>query len=603
MTAPGAASDADARFDILADNLPNGLVYQVVALGAERKFLYISRGVETLFGVSREAAMDDSSVLYRCIAPEYVERLAKAEAASIGTGVPFLVEVPMRTPSGINRWVQISSARRITDAGQEVWDGIVLDITARRQSDITRDELEGRLEVATEAASIGIWQWDLVTNRLEYSPRARAIYGFSDQEDVTYEKLRALTLVEDFAETSPALSRALDPALRQNETYRYRIRRSDTGEVRWVLAHGKATFAEVDGKMQAVSYVGTLQDITEQANWESRLQESEERLRVAIGAGQMAVWEMDLLTGKPTISPELCALYGFGPEESPVQEDFRKRYAPGERERIEREATEFMQRGETQMQFEAKHIWPDGTVKWLAIRAQLLKNDAGVPVRAIGVVMDVTERRTMEDRLAIVARELQHRVKNSLSVVQTIAAQTFRPSRPYAEALPAFTGRLQALAVATDIITRTDWMDGSVAEIVDQVTQPYRDATKDAFRLSGPEIGVPSKVAVGLGMALHELCTNALKFGALSGPEGLIDLEWREENDWLEVTWRESGGPVILPPVSTGFGSRLLTKGIFEGPSGSVELRFHSEGVVCFIRANVSRPEVLSDRGGRDVLS
>jgi PAS domain S-box-containing protein len=524
---------------------------------------------------------------YDRIDPAFLPQLQAEEERSISTGKPFLIETPLRPGPDGTRWVQISSARRLAATGEEIWDGVVLDMTQRKRAQEAREEAEKRLEIAAEAAAIGIWHWDLLTGRLEYTARAKEIYGFQSDEEITYEKLKALTLPEDLGKASPALSRALDPAQRKNEIYTYRIRRADTGEVRWLMAHGRATFAATDGVEKAVSYVGTLQDVTEQKNAEQLLLESEARLRLAISAGQMAVWELDIGTDRLTPSPELNKLYGFPPEATPTRDEFRARSAPGETERTQAEAAAMLARGENQIQVETKIIWPDGTARWLAVRAQVINDDHGVPNRAIGVALDITTRRQLEDRLTLVARELQHRVKNALTVVQTIASQTFREPRPYKEAIEAYSGRLRALAEGTDIVTREDWSDAGIREVIERVTSPYRGADADPFEMRGGDFTVPSKVAIGLSMALYELCSNAVKYGSLSSDGGRVIIEWKTDGGWLELRWRESGGPPVPSQPSAGFGTKLLRRGIFEGETGSVDLDFRSDGIVCTIRAKV----------------
>jgi PAS domain S-box-containing protein len=577
----------DMRLQNLADNIPGGMVFQMRAQGDQRRFLYVSRGVETLFGVTADAALADAGLLYSQIDPSYLPQLQLAEAESIGTGRPFFVEAPLRKAPGGQRWVQISSARRLAPTGEEIWDGVVLETTQRRLAQDAHAEAEKRLEIATEAASIGIWHWDLVTGRLDYSLRAKQIYGFPPDEEITYDKLKVLTLPEDFATTTPALARALDPAQKRSEIYTYRMRRADTGEVRWLMAHGRASFTAIDGVEKAVSYVGTLQDVTEQKTAEQNLMESEARLRLAISAGRMAVWELDIKTDRLTPSPDLNELYGFARDANPSRDDFRARSAPGETERTQAEAAQMMAKGETQFQVETKIIWPDGTPKWLAVRAQVISDADGVPTRAIGVAMDITARRELQDRLTLVARELQHRVKNALTVVQTIASQTFREPRPYPEALEAYSGRLRALAAGTEIVTREDWSDAGVREVIEGVIAPYRGTDNDPFRLKGNDFPVPSRVAIGLSMALYELCSNAVKYGSLSVEGGRVLLTWKAENDWLVLSWREEGGRAVQTPTSTGFGTKLLRRGIFEGDGGSVTLNFESSGVVCDIRARI----------------
>ena len=218
--------------------------------------------------------------------------------------------------------------------------------------------LERRFEIAAQAAGLGVWQWDLVRSAFVYSARAKAIYGFPQDQPVIYEMVASATHPDDRARTLALAARSFDPNIRAKERYRYRIVRPDNGQVRWVLAFGEAEFGAVDGEIRALSYIGTLQDITEQKQAEDALAASEARLRLAVEAGRMAVWEFDPATNTITHSEQLNRLCGFPPDATPTIEEFRSRYAPGERERMEREGAAMLARGETQIETEIRHIWP-----------------------------------------------------------------------------------------------------------------------------------------------------------------------------------------------------------------------------------------------------
>jgi two-component sensor histidine kinase len=250
-----------------------------------------------------------------------------------------------------------------------------------------------------------------------------------------------------------------------------------------------------------------------------------------------------------------------------------------------------MSQGEDYIAFEAKHLLPGAETKWIAVRAQVFRGSDGQPNRILGVAMDVTERHDAEDRLQIAARELQHRVKNTLAVVQTLASQTFRGGRSADESLGVFSARLRALANATEIVTRSEWLDANVRDILDLVTMPYRDATADAFTFEGPTVMLPSKSAIGLGMAIHELCTNATKYGALGHPGGRVEIRWSSDTGKrVRLLWRETGGPPVREPERRGFGTRLLERGVFEGASGQIRLDFDPLGVICRIEMPGSEP-------------
>lgn len=257
---------------------------------------------------------------------------------------------------------------------------------------------ERKFEIAADAAGLGVWEWDLRSNSFEYSRRAKEIYGFPLDRPVEHEKLHLATHPDDRDRTHALSLRSIDPAIRAKESYRYRIVRPD-GEIRWVVAHGEAAFEESGGALRAVSYIGTLQDITDQKQAEEALIQSEARLRLAVEAGKMAVWELDPVTKAISHSEQLNRLYGFPPDAQPTVADLQSRYAPGERDRIERQGAEVQARGETEIETEFSAIWPDGTLKWLLLRAQLAPPREGEAPKVIGVVLDVTDSRLSTEAL------------------------------------------------------------------------------------------------------------------------------------------------------------------------------------------------------------
>lgn len=491
-------------------------------------------------------------------------------------------EFRVRTPDGQTRWLAARSFARHDASGRAIERiGVNWDVTESKSRELHLIQAERRLELATDAAQIGIWDWNVKTGAFFYSARGRAIYGFTPDEEITYDRLRARTHPDDYNKIEPILARALDPKMRSRETYRYRITRADNGEERWLLAHGGAVFSGETAEAETLSYTGTLQDITEDVRLERMLTDEQARLRLALAAGDLAVWEVDIATNTVTSSPELNRLYGLSDASTPTLDDFRTRYAPGEWARVQGEAEANVARGEKSIRFEARHLWPDGTVKWISVRAQLVVDAESVPQRVIGVAMDVTDRRLAEERLLVTARELQHRVKNSLTVVQAIAAQTFRSAKTKEEGVATFSGRLHALAAATELVTRGNWTTVSVRGVVDEITSPYRDDAGARFRIAGDDETVGSTNAVSLGMALHELCTNAIKYGALSVDGGHVEINWRTKDGVLTLTWQEVNGPPVSVIGTKGFGTRLLTSGLFDPGVGKVELEFRPTGVFC----------------------
>lgn len=436
------------------------------------------------------------------------------------------------------------------------------------------NESELKLRLALRAADIGIWDWDIATGIMNYSARARSICGFRPDEELTIKKVRAVTHPEDLAWTSPKAERALDPAVRDRSPYEYRIVRADTGEVRWVLAHGEAIFVRADGVPKAVRYLGTLQDVTARKEAEHALQTSENRLTLAIEAARMAVWEYDIIADEVSPSAELNRLFGLPEQAKPTMEEFRALYSEEERSKIRQAGVDALARGSTHFEAEFQCTWPDGSKHWLLLRADVISDREGNYIKVIGVLMDIDERKRSDDRLSMLLREVNHRVKNSLSVVQALATQTFKDTAP--QALTAFRTRLHSLAKANDLILREDFAAFSLPSLIDEILSPYAEA--DRISISGPEVMVAARLGTPLSLVLHELATNAAKYGALAGPEGTVALRWEVEAGILRLSWRERGGPPVPAEVQKGFGTRLISE-ILQPELGKVVLSFRPEGV------------------------
>jgi two-component sensor histidine kinase len=199
---------------------------------------------------------------------------------------------------------------------------------------------------------------------------------------------------------------------------------------------------------------------------------------------------------------------------------------------------------------------------------------------------DITQRLRAEEHRQILVNELNHRVKNTLSVVQSIAAQSFKPGVGLASAREAFEGRLATLAAAHTLLTAQNWGDALISDVLEEAV--LVGAERCRFTLSGPPVALPPQTAVLLALAVHELCTNAARHGALSVAGGRVRVRWAVATDdegcpRLRLLWRESGGPPVRPPTTRGFGARLLQQGLARELGGSVTLDFEVEGLTCNI--------------------
>lgn len=241
----------------------------------------------------------------------------------------------------------------------------------------------------------------------------------------------------------------------------------------------------------------------------------------------------------------------------------------------------------------------DGNYRWAIDAASPRFGSEGEFLGYIGTVIDIDDRREMEDALrntsahqCLLIDELNHRVKNTLATIQSIAMQTFQDEGGTGtppEQRELFESRLIALARVHDVLTRENWESAQLHDVVLEAVAAHRGGDHNPFDVQGPEVRLTPKTALSLSMALHELCTNAIKYGALSVPSGNVLIHWTVEQidgvDQLSLSWKERGGPPVTPRGRTGFGSRLIERQLARELRGSVELTFAREGVTCTVQA------------------
>ena len=212
-----------------------------------------------------------------------------------------------------------------------------------------------------------------------------------------------------------------------------------------------------------------------------------------------------------------------------------------------------------------------------------LRSAQGTIIGLVGVSVDVTERKRAEQHQRLLINELNHRVKNTLALVQGIAHQTFKNGGT-PEAKAAFEGRLEALSATHGLLTSENWESVSLRKIVSDAIEPFK-LRSDCFEVSGPDVSLPPKSAVTLALAVHELGTNAAKYGALSTDSGRVILHWSTAAGRLRITWREEGGPPVSVPAHRGFGSRLIERGLASELKGEVVIAFEPAGLICTVDA------------------
>ena len=330
-----------------------------------------------------------------------------------------------------------------------------------------------------------------------------------------------------------------------------------------------------------------INDISERADAERAMRRSQQRLDLAVEAHAIGIFDWHIPSGEIVWNREAEAIFGMAPGSFGGNIDaWRAPLLEEDLERVERQMDAAMAARQETLAFEFRLRRPDGAVRWVEGAARFLYAADGTPTRMVGTNMDVTERKEAEQHQRLLINELNHRVKNTLAIVQGMAWQSFRPIGAARGAVEAFEGRLTALAAAHDVLTRQNWESASIGSIVAEAVAPHH-AGDGRLTARGPSVELEPKTAVALGLAMHELATNAVKYGALSGPTGQVEVRWTTDDGLLRLTWRESGGPTVARPVRRGFGARLLEQGLAEELRGSVRLEFRPEGVVCAVEASL----------------
>ncbi|HEY4167487.1 MAG TPA: PAS domain-containing protein [Reyranella sp.] len=230
----------------------------------------------------------------------------------------------------------------------------------------------------------------------------------------------------------------------------------------------------------------------------------------------------------------------------------------------------------------------NGDRRMLLMRAAPLRSKTGELQGAVAAAADVTERLRYEDHLKLLLNELNHRVKNTLAIVQSIATLTLKDVSPDARA--AFEERLLNLSAVHNLLTDESWNSTSLASVV----RTSLRAAGERVSVAGDDLRLRPKSAVALSMALHELGTNALKYGALSTERGRVSVQWTTDDGRFRLRWKETDGPPVTPPRHRGFGSRMIERGLAAELQGEVRIDWQPQGVVCTIDAPI---EAIHDEG------
>jgi PAS domain S-box-containing protein len=338
----------------------------------------------------------------------------------------------------------------------------------------------------------------------------------------------------------------------------------------------------------------------------ARLMQSEQLRTLALAAGRMGTWDWDALANRGTWDEGQYRIFGVEPDRFQVTiENIRALVHPEDWDRLVKAWFEVSQDTQSfQTEFRVRR--PNGELRW-CIGTAAASVDHRRIVRISGVTVDITDRKEAEERQALLAREVDHRARNALAVVQSIVRLT-KASTIEAH-VRAVEGRIRALARAHILLSQSRWQGADLGKLVEEEMAPYRTADGGRITVLGPDVMLEPATAQTLALALHELATNAAKYGALSVDGGRLRLGWEVRPGSLVVHWSENGGPAVEAPVNQGYGTRVIGASIERQLGGTATFEWLRDGLQCTLSvprsdkmklpgpATTTRPGAREDAG------
>lgn len=368
-----------------------------------------------------------------------------------------------------------------------------------------------------------------------------------------------------------------------------RMRRAD-GEVRW----RRITSTPRPQPGGEVIWDGIVIDITDVKQATERLQDQRLRLEAAVEATGLGFWEWDVRNDQVVWSERNCELFGLPPGDRNITiERYPSLVHPDDRELVRRTYLDMRGKGGDFVLEHRTAYQPGGVTRWVQARGRVVTDGDGVRL-VVGTTLDISERKAVEERRTLLLGELAHRAKNGIQVMMGLVAQTARSTGSVKEFEQVLLARLKAMADSQDLVTQSGGRSVMLHDLVRTTLSPF-DTSR--FELDGglAELTAPGDVAVALGLMLHELATNAVKYGALSTPSGRVMLRRAAgASGQARLDWIECGGPPVAPAKRRGFGSRLLDVGL-SAVGGKVEPAFDVDGFkakIHFPAAEVRTPHM-----------
>lgn len=352
--------------------------------------------------------------------------------------------------------------------------------------------------------------------------------------------------------------------------------RCSDGTYSWFLSRAIPIRDELEN---VLCWFGTNTDITAIRDAEQLLAESEERFRALAESMPQLVWTASS-DGRVDYYNSRIALYSRG---DGVDHDGLRWQGILHPEDLTATAEAWRAAADHAADYSFAHRlrMADGTYRWHLSRAVPIRG-ADKHLRWFGTATDIHELREAQEHRQVLTDELVHRVKNTLALVQSVARMTFREGESSTKQVKLFESRLKAMAGAHDILTQKKWQEAPLKDLIERAILSC-GAVRDRFTLSGDDASLSAHHGVIVSMAIHELCTNAMKYGSLSADRGTVEIRWRAVESAFRLAWNERGGPAVSRPNREGFGSRLLKQALAGQLNATVVMNYHPDGLECVV--------------------
>ena len=486
-------------------------------------------------------------------------------------------------PDGEIRWIdsrnfvsydQDGSAPRLVGAN--------IDVTQRKVTEAALEEHKASLADALVAGKVVAFEWDAATRQTRRSDNAARILGDDEggPTGLCYEFFRRVH--PDDREFFRSQMRELSPG---NPSYvlNFRFRCRDGRQV-WLEETARGDF---DGTGRLSRIKGLTRDITERKKAELALGERTLQLALAGKAALVGSYAYDTDAEIMQISEGYAAIHGFPEDTTEIgRNECLAGVCPDDVGRVEQVRSEAFRSCRREYSVEYRIFRPGGEVRWVETRCFITYNSEGRADRVVGVSIDISERKRVEEQQGKLVAELDHRVKNVLATVQAVAAQTMQASSSMEHFVAALDGRIRSMGSTHELLSHRRWLGIPLAELVERELAPY--TTGSNTEIGGPDVMLSAEASQTMAMVLHELVTNAAKYGALSAPSGRVSVMWRlpvndSAGERLIFTWRETGGPLVVPPSTSSYGMDVVRSVIPYELGGTVDHVLAPEGVRCKI--------------------